>query len=79
VPDGAVRRFAVELKVWRDSTRLDPVEQGKEQLAGYLSRLGLDRGTLIVFDSRSGAAPLPDRVSCEETDYDGRRIVVLML
>jgi AAA ATPase domain len=79
LPDGAVQRFAVELKVWRDTSRIDPVEQGKEQLAGYLARLGLDRGTLLVFDNRSDAQPLPDRMSQEEVEHDGRQLRILML
>ncbi len=79
LPDGTVQRFAVELKVWRDTTRVDPVKKGKEQLAKYLARLGLDCGTLLVFDSRSDAAPLPERMSRQEVAHDGRQILVLML
>ena len=59
---GGVERWAAELKVWRDR-RADPLEEGLGQLAGYLARLGLDRGTLILFDARSTAASLPDRCS----------------
>ena len=77
--DGGVERFAVELKVWRDTSRGDVVEKGKEQLSGYLARLGLDGGTLVVFDSRSGSAPLPDRMSRHEVERDGRRILVLKI
>jgi hypothetical protein len=70
-----VERFAVELKVWRDR-EADPLEAGLEQLAGYLDRLGLDRGTLILFDRRSDAPPLPDRVERSEREHGGRRITV---
>ncbi len=77
--DGSVQRFAVELKVWRDTSSVDPVTRGKEQLAGYLARLGLDRGTLLVFDSRSDVAPLPERFSREEIEHGGKQILVLRL
>lgn len=81
LPSGEVLRWALELKVWRDTTPsgkgiLSPVEQGLLQLAEYLERLGLDRGYLIVFDSRSDAAPLPERVSREEVEHEGRSIVL---
>jgi hypothetical protein len=78
-PGGGVDRWALELKVWRDTTWGDPVAKGCKQLAGYLKRLGLDAGTLIVFDSRAGAAELPERIRESEMEQDGRRITVLML
>src|SRR6185295_19467527 len=43
-----VERWAVELKVWRDD-RPDPQTEGLEQLSGYLERLSLDEGTLVIF------------------------------
>ena len=64
--------------MWRD-VRPDPLEQGLEQLGGYLERLGLEQGTLMIFDSRSGAAPLPERVAEERRERGGRRIDVLRL
>ncbi len=76
---GGFDRWAVELKVWRDNTVGDPVARGKDQLVGYLERLGLETGTLMVFDCRSDAAPLPGRMSREEVVHKGRRIVVRML
>ncbi len=72
-------RWAMELKVWRDTTTGDPVAEGKDQLVGYLERLGLDRGTLMVFDCRSDAEPLPGRMSREEVIHQGRTVVVRML
>ncbi len=77
--DGTLQRFALELKVWRDSTRGDPVEDGTGQLAGYLVRLGLERGTLIVFDSRSDKAPLPERIAEQTVEHQGLRIDILRL
>jgi hypothetical protein len=75
---GRIERWAIELKVWRDG-RPDPVPQGLKQLGSYLDRLGLDRGTLIVFDSRSVANPLPERCSVEEMTAEGKRIDVIRL
>ncbi|MCP4656133.1 MAG: ATP-binding protein, partial [bacterium] len=78
-PSGEVLRWAVELKVWRDRTRVNPVTKGRQQLARYLTRLGLDEGTLVVFDSRSDAGPLPDRCTEEELVEQGKRITVMLL
>lgn len=75
---GGVERFAIELKVWRDR-RPDPREEGLVQLSGYLAKLGLSRGTLLLFDARTGAPPLPGRVAVEEVEHDGRRIEILRL
>jgi hypothetical protein len=75
---GGLQRWAVELKVWRDH-RPDPSFEGLEQLSGYLDRLGLDRGTLILFDGRTAAGPLPARCSLRETEQQGKKITVLRL
>ena len=69
------QRLAVELKVWRDEQN-DPLQKGLAQLDGYLGRLGLDHGTLILFDRRKSAPPLPGRCSRESLDFGGRRITV---
>jgi hypothetical protein len=47
-----VQREAMELKVWRKGEK-DPLSQGLAQLDGYLEGLGLDEGTLVIFDRRS--------------------------
>lgn len=75
---GGVQRWAIELKVWRDG-RPDPLEEGLTQLSSYLDRLGLDSGTLILFDTRSGAAPVPERCSIHEVEREERRLTVLRL
>lgn len=75
---GGVERWAAELKVWRDR-RSDPLPEGLGQLSGYLARLGLDRGALILFDDRSEAPPLPQRCALQEIEHEGRRITVLRL
>lgn len=73
-----MQRWAVELKVWREG-RPDPLPDGLEQLSGYLDRLELDRGTLILFDGRTQAPPLPERCTQSEVDHAGRRITILRL
>ena len=74
--DGPAQRFAVELKVRRNGDR-DPLEEGLSQLKGYLDRLGLDIGTLVLFDLRRDAPPITERCGREEIESDGRRIIVL--
>jgi hypothetical protein len=78
LPRGGVERFAVELKVRRDGDG-DPLDRGLEQLGGYLDRLGLGAGTLVIFDQRSDAPPIRERCSRRETDHGGCRITVLRL
>jgi len=72
---GQIQREAIEIKVWREG-RPDPLERGIEQLGGYLDRLGVDHGYLVIFDRRPGVAPQSERTEVEE---DGRRIAVLRL
>ncbi len=47
-------RHALELKVWRDG-RPDPLVKGLAQIDGYLARLGLPTGTLVLFDARTAS------------------------
>ncbi|MGH3282155.1 MAG: ATP-binding protein [Trebonia sp.] len=47
----AVQREAIELKVRRQG-RGNPLKVGLAQIDGYLDRLGLDTGTLVIFDRR---------------------------
>ena len=70
--------FAAEIKVWR-SGRPDPVNAGCEQLAEYLDRLGLERGTLIVFDQRAEAEPLPGRLERRQIQQGRFEIELLRL
>jgi hypothetical protein len=53
-------RYALELKVRRGERT---IAQGVAQLSGYLTRLGLDEGYLVVFDRRPS-------VSWDEKIYD---------
>ena len=72
-----LQREAIEIKVWRDG-RKDPLADGLRQLEGYLTRLGLDEGVLIIFNRRTDAPPLEERVREErETTPGGRRVRVL--
>lgn len=75
---GEWQRFALELKVWREG-RPDPVDAGLRQLGSYLECLGLDRGTLIVFDQRREAPPFAERGTRETRTIDGRDVLVLRL
>jgi hypothetical protein len=61
------KRHVLELKVYRSQTT---VEQGVMQLSGYLDRLGMQEGFLIIFDRR------PERTWAEklyEKEVEGPR------
>ena len=71
------KALAIEVKVWKPKAA-DPLTHGLEQLDGYLARLGLDSGWLVIFDRRPGAPPLDERIgSSEATTPSGRRAVVV--
>jgi hypothetical protein len=53
--------LGIELKVWRTS-RPDPLTKGLVQLEGYLDRLKQSSGWLVIFDRRSNALPLEERL-----------------
>lgn len=73
----AWQREAVELKVWRRG-RPDPLPEGLRQLDGYLTQLGLEHGTLVVFDRRDETTPLADRIGFgEDRTPSGRAVTVL--
>jgi hypothetical protein len=73
---GAVR-LGIELKVWRQ-TRPDPLAAGLEQLDGYLARLGLDWGWLVIFDRRNDLVEIADRTTTEMVmTANGRSITVI--
>jgi hypothetical protein len=72
---GGTQREAIEIKVWREG-RPDPLERGLEQLSGYLERLGLDRGYLVIFDRRADAPRQREKTGVE---HRGRRITVMRL
>ncbi len=78
LPDGTRQHFALELKVWRQG-RPDPVREGLGQISRYLKRLGLDQGTLVIFDQRQDAPPFAERGSREKKTVDGRDVLILRL
>ncbi|MEZ4433163.1 MAG: AAA-like domain-containing protein [bacterium] len=79
LPGGGWQREAVEVKVWSDENRRgDPLVAGLDQLDGYLARLGLDEGALVVFDRRRARAPIDERVQITAAvTPGGRRVQVL--
>lgn len=66
--------LGIEIKVWRDHAP-DPMEEGLEQLDGYLEGLGQDRGWLVIFDRRS--SPQTSPVATPATSPAGRRVMVV--
>ena len=79
LPAGGWQREAIEVKVWSDESRRgDPLPVGLEQIDGYLARLGLDHGALVIFDRRAGQPPIEDRMSVgEASTASGRAVWVL--
>jgi type II secretory pathway predicted ATPase ExeA len=78
---GGLQKEALEIKVWRDR-KADPLDQGLQQLTGYLDRLGLDHGYLILFDRRASSPGTSEpalRTEYTEVRHAGRRISVFRL
>ena len=70
-------RLGIELKVWRNG-KADPLTEGLEQLDGYLHKLGLESGWLVIFDQRSGLPDLSERTTVESaTSPSGRTVTVI--
>lgn len=73
----AWQREAVELKVWHKGES-DPLTKGLAQLDGYLDRLNLDTGVLVIFDRRPDAVSITERTRFDQaTSPAGRPITVL--
>jgi hypothetical protein len=75
--DHREQREGIELKVWRKG-RPDPLQEGLRQIDEYLARLGLDTGTLIIFDRRPEAAAIYERTQFSEERTPSGRQVTLM-
>lgn len=78
-PDGspALQRSAFEPKA-RAASAADPLRTGLIQLDGYLDRLNLPDGTLVIFDRRPEAEPIAGPTSITTaTSPAGRRITLL--
>ncbi len=69
--------LGIELKVWRDKKK-DPIAAGLEQLDAYLARLGVDFGWLVIFDRRSNALEIEERLVTEVTTTSGGRAVTVV-
>ena len=69
--------FGMEVKVWRDR-RPDPITDGLPQLEGYLARLDLTTGWLIIFDQRRGQPPIAERTRTEVTVTASGRIITVI-
>ncbi|MFC5187660.1 AAA family ATPase [Actinomadura harenae] len=73
----ALQQSAFELKV-RSEVTGDQIADGLEQLDGYLDRLGLDTGTLVVFDRRRNAPPVTERTSIGTAESPSGRVITLI-
>lgn len=74
-------KLGIEVKTWRDSDKArDPSVEGLAQLDGYLARIGVSRGWLLLFDQRAKVAPLPERFRREHiTTAGGRKVELVRL
>ncbi|RJO79437.1 ATP-binding protein [Nocardia panacis] len=68
---------ALELKVWRDK-QADPLATGLAQLDGYLDRLGLNTGVLVIFDRRSDAESIDKRTNFTTAASPAGREITLL-
>jgi hypothetical protein len=69
--------LGMELKVWRDR-RADPLEAGLAQLDGYLARLDLSTGWLVLFDQRNHRPPIAERTTTSVAmTPSGRQVTVI--
>jgi len=76
---GGLQREVLELKVWRDG-RPNPLEKGLVQIDEYLASLGLDAGTLMLFDRRSKRPAMDPRIRFESViTASGRAVTLLWL
>jgi hypothetical protein len=73
----AWQREALELKVWRKGEK-DPLAKGLAQIDGYLAKLGLDEGVLVIFDRRPEAEDTESRTRFESARTEtGKNVTVL--
>ena len=73
---GAVT-LGIEIKVQRDDRR-NQLVRGLDQIDGYLARLGLDFGWLVIFDRRQDVLPIEERLRSElHSTEQGRQITVI--
>jgi hypothetical protein len=70
----AKQEFAFELKIGRDTST---IEEGKEQLARYLDRLGLSEGYLVIFDP--GDKEWEEKLYYKDITVNGKKITMVGL
>lgn len=70
------QREAIEIKV-RGAHDADPLAAGLSQLDGYLDRLGLDTGTLALFDRRPTAPAIHERTGITTTASPAGRTITV--
>jgi AAA-like domain len=69
--------LGIELKVWRTG-RPDPLTKGLVQLEGYLDRLKQSSGWLVIFDRRTNALPLEERMQTALAQTANRQHLVVI-
>ena len=74
----APQREAIEIKVRTDRSG-DVLQKGLAQLDGYLERLGLNEGTLVIFDRRADAGAIHERTRVEAATSPGGRSITVLL
>ena len=67
------RRYAIEVKIRRGTVT---EERALDQVAGYLERLALDEGWLVMFDLRSTTG-WDERLTMREVEHRGKRVHVV--
>lgn len=75
--DHLLQREAIELKAWAPG-KADPFPAGLRQLDRYLDRLGLDTGTLIIFDRRPTARDISERTAFSDARTPSGRTITLL-
>jgi hypothetical protein len=69
--------LGIEIKVQRDDGR-NQLVRGLAQIDGYLARLGLDFGWLVIFDRRKSVLLIEERLQSAVHQTDERRIVTVI-
>jgi RecB family endonuclease NucS len=67
------QRHAIEVKLRRGTVT---EERALDQVVGYLERLGLPEGWLVMFDLRSTAS-WDERLTIREVEHHGKRVHVV--
>jgi hypothetical protein len=69
----AGEQFVIELKLYRKPKTRD---EGLQQITRYLSRLGLNHGYLIIFETRTGKT-WEERIYREVVEVDGKTVTLM--